>query len=131
MTAFTAEELIKVARMVQEITTCEPLPDGTFVKLPRPGAVMASYGRVNLGNGTLYHMAFVTLGRGTLVAIEGRGAFVFSRFVSASYAAEKLGLGAHDAGNVADLINQRLGLDTPGPRQGTYKARYCFGSEEG
>lgn len=127
----TSAELVDAARMLQTVMTTEPSAEGLFLKLHPPRQVSASYGLVSLGNGTCYTMAFVALpGAGTLVAIERRGAAVFSKFVSTAYAAEKLGLQKADAGNVADLINQRLGVYVPAEKQGTYQPRYCLGGEQ-
>jgi hypothetical protein len=79
-----------------------------------------------LGNMTQYR---VLVHRGLLyevfIAIEGKGAYPFGHRVHADYATQKLNLLPGDGANMADFINDQLGVDAE--RQGHYYENLCTG----
>lgn len=84
-----------------------------------PKVTLPFYGPVALGNGTQWTFSVVPGGNGIVVSIEGRGSYSFGHFVHWTYASEKLGLMQGDAENVADFVNDQLGVEED-VRMGAY-----------
>lgn len=119
-------DLDACAKRATMVTNVRPTRSGKFPRLDLP-----FYGSTPLGNGTQFTFGIFEIdcndGPRLLVAVEGRGAYTFSGFVHWTYAAEKLGLLEGDARNVADMVNDQLGLSGNHAelRQGYYVPGLC------
>lgn len=91
---------------------------------PTHGAVWN--GRVSLGNMTEHEILMISLPRddGFFMGIVGHGCYRFGRYYKKShYVAERLTIPLGDAENLADFMNELLGVRAE--EQGTYDDRYC------
>ncbi len=88
-----------------------------------PKVDFGTFHAVALGNGTKFDIILNEDGGALIVSIMRKGCYPFSGFAHAGYVNEKLGIDNEcDAGNVADFINDQLGLHTD--RQGEYAPCY-------
>lgn len=72
-----------------------------------------------LGNVTQFRIGLMHTDDGIFLGIFEKGSYHFSQYCHGSYAAEKLNILVPDGNNIADFINDQLGLNVA--RQGRYE----------